>query len=91
MILHELATNAAKYGALSTPDGSITVSYGPTTADWVKLIWAETGGPSVSPPARSGVGLGVISRAMSASGEVRLEWLRRGLRCEAEFPTKGPL
>lgn len=88
MALHELATNAAKYGALSVATGSVRLSCVRTAPDRLELVWAETGGPRVEPPTRSGVGLSVIRRAIAgvAGGATRLEWLPAGLRCEIEFP-----
>ena len=87
MALHELATNASKYGALSVPDGSVRLSCTRTTQDRIALIWTETGGPRVEPPSREGVGLGVINRAIAGvtGGVARLDWLPCGLRCEIEF------
>ena len=88
MALHELATNASKYGALSVPAGSVQLWCMRTAPDRMSLVWMETGGPPVAPPSRSGVGLSVISRAIATmpGGASRLEWLPAGLRCEIEFP-----
>ena len=87
MALHELATNAAKYGALSVPTGSVRVSCARTAPDRMGLVWVETGGPRVEPPSHSGVGLAVITRAIAGvtGGVARLDWLPGGLRCEIEF------
>lgn len=90
MALHELATNASKYGALSIPAGSVHLSCVRTAPDRIELVWGETDGPRVGPPSRSGVGLSVISRAISSiAGATRLEWLPTGLRCEIEFPAQA--
>jgi len=88
MALHELATNAAKYGALSVPAGSVHLSCNRTAPDRMTLVWQETGGPPVEPPSRKGVGLSVIRRAIATmpGGASRLEWLPAGLCCEIEFP-----
>jgi two-component sensor histidine kinase len=87
MALHELATNASKYGALSLPTGSVRLSCARTAPDRMELTWVETGGPRVEPPSRLGVGLAVINRALAgvAEGAVRFDWLPGGLRCEIEF------
>jgi PAS domain S-box-containing protein len=87
MALHELATNASKYGALSVPTGSVHLSCMRYAPDRMELVWVETGGPRVEPPGRSGVGLAVIRRAIAGvpGGAVRLDWLPGGLRCEIEF------
>jgi PAS domain S-box-containing protein len=88
MALHELATNASKYGALSVSTGSVRVSCTRTAPDRMQLTWTETGGPRVEPPSRLGVGLAVINRALAgvAEGAVRFDWLPEGLRCEIAFP-----
>ena len=61
MVLHELATNAAKYGALSQATGTIRVEWG-QDGDEVQLGWTERGGPAVAPPTRRGLGLKLIER-----------------------------
>lgn len=88
MVLHELATNASKYGALSVPKGSVHLSCARCASDRMELIWAETGGPAVHTPTRTGVGLTVIRRAIASldGAAVHLEWLPGGLRCDIQFP-----
>jgi two-component sensor histidine kinase len=78
--LHELATNAAKYGALSVPDGHVRVEWSHEPNGRLVLRWTETGGPPVEPPTRRGFG----SRVME--GELRLDWRARGLACEIVLP-----
>ena len=80
LILHELATNAAKYGALSTESGRVTVAW---TADEaiLRLSWRETGGPAVVQPTRKGFGTRLIERGL-AGGEVRTAFDTAGLSCE---------
>jgi PAS domain S-box-containing protein len=87
MALHELATNASKYGALSVPNGAVRLSCARMAPDRMALTWAESGGPRVERPSREGVGLGVITRAIAGApgGAVRLDWLPQGLRCQIEF------
>ncbi|MGE4429943.1 MAG: response regulator [Sphingobium sp.] len=67
LILHELATNANKYGSLRSPSGRITVTW--TTDDgWLDLLWTESGGNAVTPPARRGFGTTLIERSVKADG-----------------------
>src|SRR5690606_19140712 len=85
MMLHELATNAAKYGALSNPAGRISVRWSLADANGqeLTLAWAETGGPPVRAPERRGCGSGLIEHqvAYELGGEVRLEFPEEGVRC----------
>lgn len=66
LAIHELATNALKYGALSNDDGIVTLNWH-VEAGQFSLVWTETGGPAVSPPTRRGFGSRLIERALSAS------------------------
>ena len=87
MVLHELATNAAKYGALSTPAGRIAVTWStgePDTAV-LRLRWQESGGPPVAgPPDRRGFGSTLIESTVrhQLGGEVTTRWEPEGLCCE---------
>ena len=87
LTMHELATNASKYGALSVPDGRIAVRW---TAEGGRLVleWAESGGPAVEPPTRSGFGTRMINRALAADlgGTVELSYAPDGVRCRIEAP-----
>jgi len=87
MVLHELATNAVKYGALSNGTGRVRVSWEPDgfKQGQVKIIWVERGGPPVKEPAREGFGSRLIKRALSGSGEVRFEFKPQGLTCVLEL------
>jgi PAS domain S-box-containing protein len=86
--LHELATNAAKYGALSRPQGHVRIAWSRTSVGRVVLSWTETGGPPVSPPARQGFGTRVMKNMIEVQlkGEMRFEWRQEGLVCELSFP-----
>ena len=84
--LHELATNAAKYGALSDSDGQVDLKWSQETDGRLTLIWRETGGPAVQPPTRKGFGGRVIEEMIAQlKGKTRLEWCREGLVCEINF------
>ena len=81
--LHELATNAAKYGALSVRDGRVHVDWSNATDGRLIFHWLEVGGPSVAEPTRRGFGMQVMERMiLSLNGEVRLDWRPEGLACE---------
>jgi PAS domain S-box-containing protein len=87
LALHELATNAAKYGALSTETGTLSVVW---RADGNALVldWTETGGPSTAEPARLGFGLTIVRSSIEAQfrGGVSYDWRREGLRCTLSIP-----
>lgn len=92
LAVHELATNATKYGALSQPDGAIDVRWRTerrVDQDWMEFIWSETGvelGPEIS--RRKGFGTELVTRRvpyeLRGKGELKLE--PGGLRCRIEFP-----
>lgn len=91
MIVHELATNAAKYGSLSIPDGSLDVTWSSETFSGeaiVRLIWSERGGPPVLPPTRSGFGRVLIERGLKhdLGGSAQLEFRAEGLVCVLSLP-----
>jgi len=95
MILHELGTNANKYGALSGPSGSLSVSWRREDVDGqsqVQLDWIETGGPLVTPPSHSGFGAELIERANAY--ELRrkaiLDYRAEGLHCILRFQWEAP-
>jgi PAS domain S-box-containing protein len=94
MTLGELATNAAKYGALSDPDGAIAITWGETSvadAPWLSMVWRETGGPAVQHPAGQGFGTRLIERGLirGLGGWARLAFDPGGVRCQIEFPLQG--
>jgi PAS domain S-box-containing protein len=89
--LHELATNAAKYGALSTPLGRVDVAWRRLPAgegNGIEIVWRETGGPPVSEPSRRGFGTTVIERhvAKSLDADVALTFDPQGLVCRINVP-----
>jgi len=89
MAMHELATNAAKYGALSQPEGSVSIewTYCPDKGAF-ELVWQETGGPAVEEPADSGFGSMLIRDALAAelNGEVDLDFRPEGVVCRIRAP-----
>jgi two-component sensor histidine kinase len=93
MALHELATNAAKYGALSVPGGSVSLRWA-AEEGLLKLEWRERGGPEVKTPERRGFGLRMIERALKAdlAGGATIEFDPAGLVCriEASLAEAGP-
>ena len=92
MAVHELASNAAKYGALSTTAGRLAVKWkvarGSAGERALTLVWTEAEGPPVRPPARRGFGTTLIERALTheLDAEVRREFLPAGLRCTLAIP-----
>lgn len=91
LILHELVSNAVKYGALSTPNGRITLSVLPRNANgYVQVEWLETGGPLVATPRRKGFGRTVIAHSLkyAPSGGADLEFLESGVRCALRIPSE---
>jgi PAS domain S-box-containing protein len=91
MALHELATNAAKYGALSAPAGRVSVSWTRRGRGALAIRWAETGGPLVARPSRRGLGTAMLARALSGplGGKSRLDWRAEGLICDLELPASA--
>jgi len=88
MILHELSTNAVKYGALSTDEGVVSIEWDVAgTADGqqrLRLVWREAGGPQVTPPARKGFGSTLIERALQGYGKTSIAYLPSGIVCTLE-------
>jgi PAS domain S-box-containing protein len=82
MALHELATNAAKYGALSVPEGRVRIVCEAPGGGMLRLVWTERGGPQTTAPERRGLGSTVIeSVADQLGGSVEMDWEPDGLRC----------
>jgi PAS domain S-box-containing protein len=81
--LHELATNAAKYGALSAANGRVDLKWSHEAGGELDLLWKETDGPKVQEPTRKGFGGRVIEQMIAGrSGKVRFDWRVDGLVCE---------
>ncbi len=92
--LHELATNASKYGALSGDAGQVSISWamhnGLEGRRMVELVWAESGGPVVERPAETGFGMRLIERSLSRDlgGDVDLEFNAEGVRAVLRSPVE---
>jgi PAS domain S-box-containing protein len=85
--LHELATNAAKYGALSTPAGQVRLEWSHAADGRLRLRWTEKGGPAAHEPTRKGLGSRIIEQMIvQQKGEVRFDWRKDGLVCEIKVP-----
>ncbi|WP_370338134.1 sensor histidine kinase [Parvularcula marina] len=90
MAFHELATNAAKYGALSVDEGKVTVSWDVSDDNELLAIqWAESGGPAVEPPTRRGFGHMLLERGVpyDLHGTVELNFYPDGVTCNIAVPT----
>lgn len=90
LALHELATNAAKHGALSSEMGRIGLSW-QLQPDALVLNWTESGGPPIGPPAARSFGLRVIRASIEQQleGETAFDWDPKGLRCNLSIPRQG--
>jgi len=91
-VLNELLTNAAKYGALSVPDGSVSLTWrmegGELGQSMLACEWRERGGPPVDPPKRKGFGTELLEKtlAFELKGETTLAYDPAGLRCTIAIP-----
>ena len=88
LALHELATNAAKYGALSNGTGRVGVSWNVIDTGGgrkVKLAWRETGGPPVGVSERKGFGSLLIEQSFAGEGQTVFDYKPKGLRCSLEI------
>ncbi|MBB3393778.1 MULTISPECIES: PAS domain S-box protein [unclassified Rhizobium] len=93
LALHELATNALKYGALSTPEGRVSIewSFERNEHARLRLQWRETGGPTVTAPSRKGFGSRLIESLLAAElkGEVTIAYDPAGVVCVVDAPVGG--
>jgi len=89
--LHELATNAARHGALSVPQGTVDVRWRIAGDGRLHLTWTESGGPAVSGPTHRGFGSVMIQNTVlrDLRGEVRFDWRPEGLVCAIEAELRG--
>jgi two-component sensor histidine kinase len=85
--LHELATNAAKYGSLSAASGRVEILWSLPADGRLSLRWIESGGPAATPPTHRGFGTRVMENMIGQlKGEVLFDWRDQGLACEIELP-----
>jgi two-component sensor histidine kinase len=94
MVIHELVTNAAKHGALSRRDGSVSVSWDRTDADGaatLTITWRELGGPPIAAPVQSSYGSSLIRNLIpyELGGAVDLAFSSDGVRCKIEIPLEA--
>src|ERR1700684_3112076 len=89
LALHELATNAAKHGALSSLTGKVALNW-QVQPETLSLHWVESGGPQIAPPAARSFGLKVIRASIEQQlgGETIFDWDARGLRCSLSIPLR---
>ena len=95
LVLHELATNAAKYGAFSVPEGRVEIVWamrGEAAESRLILDWSEHGGPPVQEPERRGFGRSLIERSVAyeLDGSAELTFAPAGVRCHVEVPLGAP-
>lgn len=96
LAMHELATNATKYGAWSVPDGQVAIGWTVEDADHgrrrLRLEWRESGGPSVAQPTRRGFGSRLIERGLAGelNGSAALDFVPEGLVCRVEALLPAP-
>jgi chemotaxis family two-component system sensor kinase Cph1 len=93
LAIHELATNAAKYGALSVATGWVEIGWATESREaehWLRLCWTEHGGPPVAPPTRRGFGRLLLERSLAfdIDGQVELNFKPDGLACTALIPSE---
>ena len=91
LALHELATNAAKFGAFSKAGGSVAVDWHLRDDGGIGLSWSESGGPVVEPPTRRGFGSNLIERAlaMETDGHAAIRYERAGVICDIILPASS--
>lgn len=90
LVLHELSTNAAKYGALSRPGAKLTVTWSLDAVGACDIVWEEQGGPEVSPPSRRGFGTVLIDRSIpfDLGGESDVQYRREGVLARFRIPPR---
>jgi two-component sensor histidine kinase len=94
MVIHELSTNAAKHGALSSREGGLSVRWSllnETAQPLLEIVWSEIGGPECRPPQRTGFGSKLLARTVGhqLGGQFESEYDRDGFRCTLRLPWKA--
>ena len=90
LLIHELVTNAAKYGALSTDTGQVSLSWAPTEAHQIRFDWREEGGPPPPAERKRGFGSDLIEKVISRElrSDIKLEFAPTGVRCTFMVPVR---
>lgn len=89
LALHELATNAIKYGALSTDRGTVTLGWTSDAAGALNVVWHEAGGPPVNPPNSIGSGMNIIETLLTTiGGTLSQDWAPEGLTARIVIPNE---
>jgi two-component sensor histidine kinase len=90
MALHELATNAAKYGALSVPAGRVSIRWQCDDVSGLSILWTESNGPPVAAPTRTGLGFVLIKGMIEyeLGGRVEVDFAESGVVCRIGIPLK---
>lgn len=93
LAVHELATNAAKFGALSRTGGRVQVKWSVAGDGGIELLWTESGGPLVEAPKHRGFGSTLVERALASEtgGNANIHYLRTGVVCEISLPLSSIL
>jgi len=88
LVIHELMTNAAKYGALSVPEGRLEITWTYAATGDCEIVWAEAGGPKVSPPTRQGFGSKLIQTTMvyDLGGRADVDYAPDGMKARLSIP-----
>jgi PAS domain S-box-containing protein len=91
LALHELQTNALKYGALSVDTGQVSLKWSAPAARQLSIVWSEEGGPPVVPPKRRGFGTMMIEQALTAdlNGSAQIDFRPEGLLCTISVTCEG--
>jgi len=91
LALHELLTNAVRYGALSAESGHVDISWN-IAGEAIQVHWEEHGGPDVTEPAKRGFGLNLIERALAQElgSPISIAFQPSGLRCQFTIPLRPP-
>jgi two-component sensor histidine kinase len=90
MIVHELATNAVKHGAIGQPDGRVELRWWGGPGDRLLFRWTESGCAPVAPPSRKGFGMSIVEGSVrqQLNGTLDIEWRNDGVRCEIDLPLR---
>ena len=94
LVLHELGTNARKYGSLSVPQGRVSIDWEMQTngGRYILLNWTERNGPEVHAPSERGFGTALIEQSLQADGgTVSIHYGSEGLTCHVKFPLRDPV